>query len=246
MTETTTQPSVRTTVLGEELPIFCEKCGYQLVGLPQNICTQCEIRQFICPECGHHQPINTLRPAFQKTLGRIRAGWLTFVVLFKLNYFGWTLFVWGVFGASMIYSYRYRYSNYGSAQMMTYDMILGSVFFGAVWGFIGRILLLRWANGAMVGLVLGGLLCLAMIFGAYFAKMDMYNYQAITPEEMFHHDFVAFGLFAAGAAVLGASVAWTIWHLLIRAFLPRKTAQSLIEWQRNMSVKEVAALSKAD
>ena len=48
--------------LGEELPIFCERCGYSLHGLPQTRCEHCTILQFHCPECGHHQPINTLRP----------------------------------------------------------------------------------------------------------------------------------------------------------------------------------------
>src|SRR4051812_1115331 len=66
----TGRPKVR---LGEELPIFCEKCGYSLHGLPQGRCERCTILQFHCPECGHHQPINTLRPAAQRMLGRIRA-----------------------------------------------------------------------------------------------------------------------------------------------------------------------------
>src|SRR4051812_43411991 len=58
---------------GEELPIFCEACGYSLNGLGQNRCGECDVLHFACPECNHHQPINTLRPAFQRTLGRLRA-----------------------------------------------------------------------------------------------------------------------------------------------------------------------------
>src|SRR5688500_3369986 len=59
--------------LGEELPIFCERCGYSLNGLPQLRCGACSVLHFSCPECDHHQPINTLRPAFQRILGRLRA-----------------------------------------------------------------------------------------------------------------------------------------------------------------------------
>src|SRR5215211_3154960 len=81
--------SVRKIALGEELPIFCEKCGYALHGLPQQVCSHCEIRHFKCPECAHHQPINTLRPAAQRVIGRLRAIYLTFSVFFKINFFGW-------------------------------------------------------------------------------------------------------------------------------------------------------------
>src|SRR5688572_14362912 len=74
--------------LGEELPIFCERCGYALHGLPQARCDKCAILHFSCPECGHRQPINTLRPAAQRILGRVRAFVLGLWVFFKLNFFG--------------------------------------------------------------------------------------------------------------------------------------------------------------
>src|SRR5215510_1699223 len=80
--------------LGEELPIFCERCGYSLLGLPQSRCADCKILHFHCPECGHRQPINTLRPAAQRIIGRLRALWLCLVMFFKLNFFGWLLFAW--------------------------------------------------------------------------------------------------------------------------------------------------------
>src|SRR3954464_9101540 len=80
--------------LGEELPIFCERCGYCLHGMAQHVCEGCTIRQFHCPECGHHQPINTLRPAAQKILGRIRACFIVLSLLFKICFFGWLLFGW--------------------------------------------------------------------------------------------------------------------------------------------------------
>src|ERR1041385_5374650 len=93
--------------LGEELPIFCERCGYSLNGRPQSRCADCKILHFHCPECGHHQPINTLRPAAQRILGRLRALWLCFAVLFKLNFFGWLLFAWVAMGVE----WSYRWDN---------------------------------------------------------------------------------------------------------------------------------------
>src|SRR5437667_11440957 len=103
------------TPLGEELPIFCERCGYSLYGLPQNRCEQCTILQFHCPECGHHQPINTLRPAAQTVLGRVRGAWLVLVILFKLNFFIWPLLGW--FGMGATWSYMYDWDAYRVQQV---------------------------------------------------------------------------------------------------------------------------------
>src|SRR3954470_7637331 len=91
--------------LGEELPVFCERCGYSLHGLAQTRCEHCTILQFHCPECGHHQPINTLRPAAQTLIGRLRGALLVLVVLFKLNLFGWLLFAWVAMGVEWTWVY---------------------------------------------------------------------------------------------------------------------------------------------
>ena len=92
--------------LGEELPLFCEKCGYSLHGMPPVRCDHCTILQFHCPECGHHQPINTLRPAAHRILGRFRAAALGLNVFIKLNFFGWLLFAWAAMGMEWTYSYH--------------------------------------------------------------------------------------------------------------------------------------------
>src|SRR5215207_9669827 len=84
--------------LGEELPLFCERCGYSLSGLPQLRCDHCRVLHFSCPECDHHQPINTLRPAALRALGRLRALGLALIVFLKINFFFWCLFIWGVIG----------------------------------------------------------------------------------------------------------------------------------------------------
>jgi hypothetical protein len=109
-----TAPPPKPVPLGEELPVFCEKCGYSLHGLPHMRCEHCTVLQFHCPECGHHQAINTLRPAFQAMLGRIRAGWLTGAVIFKIAFFGLMLFAWAAMGNG--WSYTYDWESVRAAQ----------------------------------------------------------------------------------------------------------------------------------
>src|SRR5687768_6694155 len=104
----TAAPRAAIPKLGEELPVFCERCGYSLHGLPQCRCEACTLLQFVCPECNHRQPINTLRPAAQRLIGRIRAAFLVAVVFFKINWFGWLLFAWFAMGVDWSYQYNYR------------------------------------------------------------------------------------------------------------------------------------------
>src|SRR3954468_20351735 len=89
------KPAPTSQKLGEELPVFCERCGYQLFGLAPLRCDHCDILHFHCPECAHHQPINTLRPAAQRVIGRVRAAWLVVVVFFKIMFVFWSLFAFG-------------------------------------------------------------------------------------------------------------------------------------------------------
>ena len=94
---------------GEEMQRWLdspERCGYALHGLPQSRCERCTILQFACPDCGHHQPINTLRPAAMRLMGRVRAFFLGLWVFFKLNFFGWLLFAW--FGMGVEWSFNQR------------------------------------------------------------------------------------------------------------------------------------------
>ena len=155
--------------LGEELPVFCENCGYLLHGSPQVRCDHCQILQFRCPECGHHQPINTLRPAAQRILGRLRAYGLGFVVFFKINFFLWLLFAWVAMGYEWSYRYDYRqmvslrtlagggsYSAPTQLHMtLTPDVVLAFSLFALPFAMVSRMLLLRWQRGWLMGLILG-------------------------------------------------------------------------------------------
>ena len=185
--ETDTAPSIvparEQPKLGEELPVFCERCGYSLHGLAQIRCEHCTILQFHCPECGHHQPINTLRPAAQTILGRIRGGWLAMVIFFKLNLIGWMLFAWVGMGANWAYGYKnvrttvngaLTYQTRVTTAVMTRDAVLAFVLFAVPFGMVLRMTLLRWKRGWAVGLVLASLVMCAIALGATVRRLDRY------------------------------------------------------------------------
>jgi hypothetical protein len=252
--------STRKIRLGEELPIFCEKCGYALHGLAQEVCERCSIRQFHCPECGHHQPINTLRPAAQKILGRIRAFFLAVWVFLKINFFGWLLVAWVSVGYQE--SYRYDFQSYSSyvnnlstvkpgARSRYYnpplllheldkETIIAFSISGFFFGAFGRMLLLRWRRGYLVGLTLAILVCLALSLGAQWRKSG-YRGDASLPSP-FTVDFLMTLVIAFSALLLGASVVWGIWSALVTVFLPKRTGAALLEWQRSQSTAAATQL----
>jgi len=261
-----TNPAPKRTALGEELPIFCEKCGYSLHGLPQNRCHQCTILQFHCPECGHHQAINTLRPAFQTMLGRLRGVWLAIVVFLKFNFFIWTLIAWAGMGHE--WSYQYDWNTYNQQQLqlqaqqkanpnagpmayqpppliepeMGWDAIFGWGLFGLAWGGVGRMLLLRWRRGYKVGPVLAALALAAVWVGVSirYAEGGRYNEVINWPVSFGFFSMIGWGMLWI---VIGAVISWGVWSMLAKAFLPKRTADALLDWQRSLSIS-VSALAR--
>ena len=227
--------------LGEELPVFCERCGYALHGLPQQRCERCTILHFSCPECGHHQPINTLRPAAQRVLGRVRAFALGLWMLFKINFFGWLLFAWFVMGAEWSYQTR-AYRNPSNPNNWTYtatprpvDLEASVAFciFAILFGMFGRMFLLRWRRGWAVGAVLGTLVIFAALMGTWLRVTELSDRRG--PIAPLGTDFQLL-LLGTGATILfGAVVVWPIWLALTHLFLPSRTAAALLDWQRSMS-----------
>jgi hypothetical protein len=239
--------------LGEELPIFCERCGYCLHGMAQQVCELCTVRQFHCPECGHHQPINTLRPAAQKVLGRVRAFFLCLSVVFKISFFGWLLFAWVMMGYEGSYDYngqRYRSPAGGmiashpfGPRELDVAQLMGFGLFGLLFGMFGRMLLLRWRRGFKVGLVLSGLICIAASAGAMWRKYELERDGLQLPQP-FTSDFLISMFAAVVSLMLGASIAWGIWSALAHVFLPRRTSEALLEWQRSQSNQSAALLGR--
>jgi hypothetical protein len=248
--------------LGEELPIFCEKCGYALHGLPQTVCDHCAIRQFHCPECAHHQPINTLRPAAQKVLGRIRSFFLALSILFKLNFFGWLLFAWVAMGVEWSYQYQYdqayartvtvgpggrtRVVNVNrpafTPREVDLEQMLAFTAFGLAFGMVGRMLLLRWRRGYQVGLTLGALAAVAVAGGGYLFRL-LRNTDIPIPPPM-SGDWLITLATTAVSITLGATIVWGVWTALAHVFLPKRTAQALLDWQRSLSNPPAAQLAR--
>src|SRR5258706_2300269 len=241
--------------LGEELPIFCEHCGYCLHGMAQHVCELCTLRQFHCPECGHHQPINTLRPAAQKILGRIRAFFIVLSLLFKICFFAWLLFAWVMMGYEWSYDYQHarQYAISGGPGMISShgvgprDMDTGQfidfLMFGFLFGTFGPMLLLRWRSGLKVGLVLAALVCVAVSAGAMWRKLEREQDRLILPQP-FTTDFLISITAAVLTLVLGAAIVWGIWMALAHIFLPKRTSEALLEWQRSQSNPSAAVLGR--
>lgn len=245
--------------LGEELPIFCERCGYSLYGLPQGRCERCSILHFVCPECNHHQPINTIRPAFQRILGRMRAFVLLIVVLVKLNFYFWTLFGWGAFGYEWSFEYHYRQvtrtapggGTYTTYQQSTVgprrleqvfedeEVLIGLSLLGLGFGIVGRMFLLRWRNGFLVGAAMGALVVLSFVVGALFRQ-----YERDVAASPFIWDFWIIATVSAALVIAGSTISWPLWSGFVRLVMPRETALAFLEWQRG-SAGTVSGLARA-
>ena len=223
---------------GAELPIFCERCGYSLNALPQVRCEHCTVLQFHCPECGHHQPINTLRPAMQRTLGRMRAWAVGVIAFMKLNWFGWHLFFWVLMGHEWAFSYNYRTQSSGALQP-SFEAVLAFSIYATVIGFFSRLLLLRWRSGALVGVVLGAAFSMALILGFHWrvTGRQYYGNNVINPADLVVMTSgralmtaVTFGVILATALA-----AWPIWVGFVRVVMPERAGTALLEWQRSLS-----------
>ncbi|HEX2972941.1 MAG TPA: zinc ribbon domain-containing protein [Tepidisphaeraceae bacterium] len=245
--------SSRPARLGEELPVFCEQCGYTLHGLPPARCEHCQILYFRCPECGHTQPINTLRPAVQRMLGVMRAWLLGFWVLVKINFFVWMLFAWAAMGYEWSYSYRMttqrptvqsgvmtypagggsggrRTPQYYVAQLRPTDIesILSFSLLGLSFGMVARMLLLNWRRNAAIGAVLAGLVAAAILCGAALRQQELKI--PISPLE---YEFAMMIGLAAGFVIVGTVLVFPVWSGFVRLLLPKRTASALLEWQTN-------------
>jgi hypothetical protein len=229
-------PMPRGPRLGEELPIFCERCGYSLNGIPQIRCDRCEVLHFACPECNHHQPINTLRPAVQRALGRLRALGLALIVFLKVNIFFWSLFAWGALGTAIAYEYDYSGPSGGRVyrqQDVQNEGVIIIFLWAMVFAMVGRMLLLRWRRGALVALAIAGLTTLAMYCGACleYLMQSRRDRMPLPGGEA----FVTYLATAFVGAFIGGAVVWFVWLALAHTFLPRRAATALIEYQRAMS-----------
>jgi hypothetical protein len=81
-----------------DLPLFCERCGYMLQGLSPQRCSACSLFALRCPECGHQQHANSIRPALLRILGRLRGASHVLGSLLVAGFCGLAGFIWWVVG----------------------------------------------------------------------------------------------------------------------------------------------------
>jgi hypothetical protein len=234
--------------LGEELPVFCERCGYSLHGLPQTTCAHCAILQFHCPECGHHQPINTLRPAVQTVLGRLRALALVAAVVGKLAFFAILSIAWFGMGIEWMHERNdgaYFQTAQGYVQVaprqtplalrhVDLERMVAFGIFAFAYGCAARMLLLRWRRGPLVGASVAVLVLTAVSLGASVEYWDSLDDQFPMPHP-YRGGFFFLLAYTALILICAATVVWPIWCGLVNAFLPRRAATVLLDWQRSMS-----------
>jgi len=91
----------------------------------------------------------------------------------------------------------------------------------------GRMLLLRWRRGYLVGAVLAGLALAAVTLGVFIHRID----RSITIAWPTNRDCLALMGLTALMIILGASIVWPIWCMLVHVFLPRETARKVLAWQ---------------
>jgi len=103
----------------------------------------------------------------------------------------------------------------------------------------GRMLLVRWRTGYLVGLGRGGLVALAIALGA-----SIYGWAEEATVHPFTRDFTMCIASAATTTALGASIVWGIWYALVTVFLPKDTGRALLDWQRELSNRSVSDLAR--
>jgi hypothetical protein len=232
--------------LGDELPLFCEKCGYSLNALPVCRCSECRLLHFACPECGHHQPINTVRPAMHRALGRLRAVGLVMIALVKLIVIGGALLGWMGMGAEWYYIARFTFGdhvpnqNYYPTGRFT-ELALAFGIFGMIYGAVGRLLLLRWRMGLLVGIVLAALACLAIFAGW---SMHSGDGNGFLPFVRWHVAQFYLMTLTSLPTLIGAACAWPLWWTLVKLVLPQRAGVALLKWQQEQSDRPATQLGR--
>lgn len=149
---------LKRTVLSEELPLFCDGCGYSLHGQQQIVCSECGLRHFHCPECGKRQSINTWRPAAFRTFGRLRMMGLWIVVIIKLALMATMVMVTIALASDLSRSLREpflgqfnRSSFYYSIRSPNVAQTVVMIVVAALVAATARMLFLRFRSGFLVG-----------------------------------------------------------------------------------------------
>jgi len=180
-----------------------------------------------------------------------------FVVLFKLNLIGWTLFGWVVAGHDGAYHFQWlqdqlkqnqspkaqninAYIDWWTMRGLELDTVLPLGIGALAFGMVCRMALLRWKRGWIVGVVLASLVMAALTLGVWIRGWDDDTIDVAPIIRM----FVWLMGYIFLVVLLGASIVWPIWVLIVRAFLPRRLSDRLLDWQCSLSERDAAAVAR--
>jgi hypothetical protein len=193
----------------------------------------------------------------------VRGAWLILVVFIKFNFFIWTLVAWAGMGHE--WSYQFDWEAYQQQQAtiaaqqranpktplafsapplklasMDWEAIFGWGLFGLAWGGVARMFLLRWRHGHNIGPILACLALTAVWVGVAIRHNEGRGDELGWPIYPAFLSMVAWGFLLI---VIGAVLAWPVWTMLVKAFLPKRTGDALLDWQRSLSIN-VSALAR--
>jgi hypothetical protein len=114
------------------------------------------------------------------------------------------------------------------------EVIFVTVIVSSIFAFVTRLLLLRWSRADYVGLALGAFAVISMTAGALFRAIAWGRRNLATVDPLGIDFFIVLVIAFCTIATV-AMLAWPVWTVLARAFLPRRTAVVLLEYQRSLS-----------
>lgn len=236
----------------ETWPLFCERCGHTLVGLPHARCGGCGILHFACPECGGRQPLNTVRPAAQRIAARVRSFFLMGTLLLRVG------LLLAAFASAMALGYEASYEyrsltnvrsrpqpmpqpgwtyGYGPRPFRWDEGEVAGVVFAAAVGLAGRMMLLRFRAGWLPALglaiwVVGGVALGTHMRAQLLDGRATANMMVVPP---WADSWFERAAWIAGTTWVAAMLAWPLWVGMVRLFLVPRLADPLLSWMRQES-----------
>jgi hypothetical protein len=159
---------------------------------------------------------------------------LGFILLLKINYFGWLLFAWFCVGMVSAYGWtlRARQDPYRLGPLSLETIVTFAVY-GSAFGAVSRLLLLRWRSTMTVALVLATMVCGAVVSGALHRLWGRTAWSHREGAMLLLGSTEAWLTLSLtfGWVALGAALAFPLWAGLAKLLLPPRAARTLLKWQ---------------
>ena len=227
----------RQTLLGEPLPLFCERCAAPIHSQPIEHCGECSLPAVACPQCAHHTAVRSVRPVLEQVLARVTANTLHLLTFVSVTVLYIALFGWFVFGYETLQSTARFYGADGNkyygyyAESFWIECMIAAAFAG-VFGFCWRLILLRWRWGLLTGLAAGGITAGAMVAGACYYLLSRHG-AGSTGAIFLSYEFLRAVLAVTIAVILGCASGWPILRGFIQLVTPKRLSTRLLSWRQS-------------